>query len=431
MLARLMLWMGSVMAITLLITVLLSSPTTFEVELGRDASARIVSSSDSSHLDVEVVTAGESVRLQKLEVPPAVTGNIELIGKRHAWLTLSTDQAFTSATVRSGRGATLVVTVAGRDEPLRKKLTERLPELGGALGVGTGLRGAEQAIVAGRYAEAARLLEAVKEGAPAHAWALLRGADLAMIGGERDKACKGYSDLVEKYRDRTASVLANLRLVGFACPADDADWTALLASIKSLDGQLGVWVGREAALVMQTLTRPAQVENAIAATKLLHSGPLRPLTKIYSETLTARAVASRRAKPIDLVTWVEANGERVLKHPDATSIRLETARAYRELDLQPRAIAIMAPMLDGNLPKADAPLGVWSVLTDAYSASGDVNALTALSAAFMLSRKDKLDLPAKTGPAAKESSIETIDDTFAGLERRLQRLRRHLGKEAP
>ncbi len=419
------------MAIALLITVLFSSPRTFEIELGRDASARIASSSDGSHLDVEVVTAGESVRLQKLELPPAVTGNVELIGKRHAWLTLDTDQAFTSAVVRPGRGATLVVTMAERDEPLRKKLMERTPELGGALGVGSGLRGAEQAIAGGRYSEAARLLAVVKEGAPAHAWAMLRGADVEMLGGERDKACAGYADLVERYRGRTASILAGLRLQGFTCPAADADWTAILASIKSLDGQLGVWVGREAALVMQTLVKPAQVDDAIAATKLLHSGPLRPLTNLYRETLTARAVAARRGKPLELVSWVEANGERVVKHPDATMIRLAAARAYRELDLQPRAIAIMAPMLDGNLPKADAPLGVWSVLTDAYSATGDVNALTALGAAFMLARKDKLDLPAKTAPTAQPDAIEDMDDVFAGLERRLQRLRRHLGKEAP
>lgn len=420
------------MAITLFITVLLASPQTFEVELGRDASARIVSSSDSSQLNVEVVTTGEPVRLHELKVPPAVTASVEHVGKRHAWLILSTDRAFSGAQVRAGRVTTLVVTVAERDEPLRKRLLEKTPELGGALGVANGLRPADQAIAAGRFADAARILGKIGESAPAHAWAVLRTADVTMLSGDRDQGCRGYADVRDRYRDRTVSLLARLRQVSFACtPGEDADWIPMLTTIKGLDGGLGVWVGREAAFTMQTLTTPAAVDAALDAVKNVRGGTLRPNANAFRDALVARAVATRRGKPVDLASWVTDNGELVVKHPDAAPIRVETARALRELDLQQRAIAIMTPLLAGSIPRPDAPLGVWSVLTDVYSALGDVNGLTALKAAFALQQHDQLEVPEQIAVSKAPPAPADLDSVFVGLERRLQRVRRHLGKEAP
>ncbi len=420
-----------VMAIACLFTVLLASPATFEVELGRDANVRTAISSDGSHLDVEVVTAGESVRLRELVVPPAVTGNVEQIGKRHLWLTFSTDQSFTSALVRLGNKTTLVVTLADREEALMRRLLERTPELGGALSIAHGLRPAENAIVVQRFGDAAKLLGKIGEGAPAHAWALLRASDVNILTGERELGCRGYAEVVNRYHERSVSLVARLRAVGFGCvAAEDADWVGMLQTIKGLDGALGVWVGREAALVMQTLATSKGVDAAAVAVGRVSGGPLRPNMPSFRESLTSRAVATRRKSAVELATWVTDNGERVVKHVDAPMMRLETARALTQIDLNERAIAVLSPMMSGAIPRPDAPLGVWAVLTDAYASTGDVNALTALSAAFALATHDRLEVP-QVVSSKPSASVQEIDDVFASLERRLQRLRRHLGKEAP
>ncbi len=419
------------MAIACFLSVLLASPVTFEVELGRDANARTSISIDGSHLDVEVVTAGESVRLPELVVPPAVTGNVVQVGKRHLWLTFNTTLAFTGATVRPGAKATLVVTLAGREDALRRHLLERTPELSGVVGIGQGLRAADSAIAAERFRDAERLLAKIGDGTPVHAWALLRAADIGILTGERDAGCRGYTQVVERYRERSVSLIARLRAVGFACVAgQEIDWPGLLHAIKGLDGALGIWAGREAVLVMQMLATSKAVDAAMNAAGRVTGGALRPSAQTIRETLTARAVATRRASAVELATWVTDNGERVIKHPDAAMMRLETARALTQIDLNERAIAVLSPMMAGAVPRPDAPLGAWAVLIDAYVATGDVNALTALSGAFALATRDRLEVPESVSPPPS-APVQDLDDVFAGLERRLQRLRRHLGKEAP
>jgi hypothetical protein len=379
-------------------------------------------SSDQTRLTIEATGDVENMTQALL----AAGATVERISSKRVWASVGTAEAY--ANVRT-QGARIFLAIEPRAKPMLDRLRERLPDFA-SLADSKAFRQADNAIAHGDFKEAASALASVPSDAPAYPWAQLRGADVAMLSGDSAAACGTYSALARLSLERTSNVLAAVRARTFGCNgALEIDWAQTLKRARNVDGGTGLWMAYELIAAADVVREAGDVDALLAAAKspALWPQTTRSLVSRLAARLLTRGATARAKESLALAEFIRKHTSELAKHADGQALRLDAARALLDLDLADDSVSLCAPLLVKNLPRAEAPMRTWRILADAYASRGDSDSAGKLAKAFEERFHETLEATAKTDKPRDSELMSQL----SSLERRINRLKAHVGARAP
>lgn len=405
-----------------LVLILLAAPNTLTLDVKGASSLRVEVSSDATRLIIEGLGDVDGMT----QALSAAGAYVERINDRRVWASISAEDTFSN--VRS-RGAQIVATIEPRNKPMFDRLREPLPQFA-SLADGKTFRQADNAIVHGAFEEAAESLATVPSDEPGYPWAQLRLADVAMLSNQTELGCATYVNLARLSLDRTSNVLAGVRARAFGCAnAAEVDWPQTLKRARGVDGSTGLWMAYELLAAAEVVRDRGDIDAFLAATRSQGIWPhgTRSIVSGLANRLLSRAANVRGQQPVELAAFVRKHASELNRNADGQTLRLDASRALLDLDLADDAVSVAGPLLQRNLPRMDAPMRTWRILSDAYASRGDSEAGQKLAKAF----EERFHEPLEPETRIEKREKNALLNSLSALERRIARLKEHVGGHRP
>lgn len=244
---------------------------------------------------------------------------------------------------RRGRSVSLEIEYKTREENLRARVVKTLRVPVPSTFVGFRFDAAERLMRLGQLSDALSKYKILSEQYELRAWAQLRLADIALLGGDVHGACRRYASTSETFGVRISGLLARLRLQVLGCgwnKGPQADWDILLERADRIPGKIGSFLRREAIWAMNQVSRAEEVDLAISLVEgiQLRHKKLKNRLQNTKQVLLARAIRLPK-KPIDTARMCYRHKQAIEVHSESYSLRYSCAQAYKKLNLVKQAIA--------------------------------------------------------------------------------------------
>jgi hypothetical protein len=330
-------------------------------------------------------------------------------------------------------GTSLVLELEERADAVRRRAMTAIPRSVPSEFVGPRVRHADAALTAGRLNDARQRFSEMTHEYSLRAWAKLRLSDIDLVSGGLRDACAGYRHVEAEFPQRTAGLVARMRLHGLECVQTEhvaIDWAHLVNRLRNLDGPVGRYLLREAAWVLHVTRDPEVINSALATTS-----PAERRTRLRVPPLLRHALLARAIRHTDTYSTAKvcfAHRPDLLRHPESRSLLLTCARATLDLDLPDTAVELIQE-IDRRRNPAPA---VW------HQSRGDLQTLVVLARAYEAAGRTYLsqraairyrELAGEPAPLPPERTITPADlevgDAVARLQTRVDALRAHFDGE--